>query len=118
LGTDVPLRLAQKLAVLRPGRIFHTQAVGGLLEWALCSHGPEPVAFVDQRFELIPPPVWREYLDACGAKPGFERILNRYGVVAVLAESSEAKPLLDALANDPDWSLDAREGEFRLYLRR
>jgi hypothetical protein len=118
LGADVPLRLAQKLAALRPGRIFHTQAVGGLLEWTLCSQGPEPVAFVDQRFELIPPHVWREYLEACAARPGFERILNQYGVVAVLAESPEAKPLLEALANDPAWRLDDREGEFRLYLRR
>jgi hypothetical protein len=115
---DVPMRLAHSLAVLRPGRIFHTQAVGGLLEWTLCVHGPEPVAFVDQRFELLPISVWRDYADVCGARDGFAQILRRYGVVAVLAEPREAKPLLDALANDPGWSLTDQEGEFRLYLRK
>lgn len=116
-ASEVPLALAERLTSLRPGRTFHTQAVGGLIEWTSCRQGPAPVAFVDQRFELIPGSIWGAYAQVCGASAGFEEILNRYGVRAVLAEPKESRPLLDALAANPAWRSVGREGEYRLYWR-
>lgn len=115
---SVPLRLAGALAQAQPNRIFHTQAVGGLLEWALCARGPAPVAFVDQRFELVSSRIWREYSDGCAGRSGFARLAAKYGIDAVLADADQGGPLLDALAADAQWSLVDSEGRFRLYLRR
>ena len=114
---DLPLGLVAELARRRTGRVFHPQAVGGLVEWMLAADGPRPVAFVDQRFEIIPASVWDEYGRARNALPGWEEVFARYGITSVLAETQEAGGLLASLPGDGRWRCVGVEGTYSLWMR-
>lgn len=116
-GVETPWRTAQSLARGYPGRLFHTQAVGGLVEWTLAVDGPQPVAFVDQRFELIPPEVWRAYFAICRAEPVWQGLLDRYGIGTLLLDEEDAAGLLAEVSASPAWRLAGREFRYRLYVR-
>jgi hypothetical protein len=118
LGRETPLLLTERLAREgAAGRIFHDQALGGLLEWVLAADAPRPVAFVDQRFELIRPEIWTEYFSIASARPGWQALLGRYGVRTLLVDERRQRPLVDAIAHDGEWRLVAREFSYRLYVR-
>jgi hypothetical protein len=116
-GRDLPLRLVDELSRLGVERTFHTQAVGGLLEWTLTADRPRSVAFVDQRFELIPPAIWDDYARARNAGAGWEAVFTKHGIAAVLAEPKEAGPLIQALNVGGRWRVHGEEGPFVLYVR-
>jgi hypothetical protein len=118
LGRETPLRLAERLGREGPnGRVFHDQALGGLLEWVLVADKPKPVAFVDQRFELIGQEIWSEYFTIASARPGWQALLGRYGVRTLLVDERRQRALVEAIAHDPGWRLVAREFSYRLYVR-
>jgi hypothetical protein len=118
LGREVPLRTVERLAREGyPGRIFHHQAIGGALEWALAEGRPKPVAFVDQRFELTPPSLWHDYFVIALARPGFRELLDRYEIGTLLIDERENRPLVDAMTRDTAWRLVSREFSYRLYQR-
>lgn len=118
-GRETPVHLVDLLALGEyPGRLFHNQAIGGLLEWALARDAPKAVAFVDQRFELIPAPVWRDYFAISEAHSGYERLLERYGVGTLLIHDQQDAPLVKALSADPAYTLVARERGYSLFMRR
>jgi hypothetical protein len=118
LGQETPLRLAERLARDgATGRIFHDQAIGGLLEWVLTADGPKPVAFVDQRFELVPARIWAEYFTIGSAGPGWRELLTRYEIGTLLIDEQRQRPLVDAIGKDGEWRLVARESSYRLYMR-
>jgi hypothetical protein len=117
LAAETPLRLAESLATGYPGRLFHTQAVGGLVEWTLADATPRQVAFVDQRFELTPPQLWRDYFAICAARAGWDSLLDRYDVGTLLVDEAEAAGLIARLGDHPAWRLLRRELTYRLYQR-
>lgn len=118
LGQETPLRLAEHLARVGPtGRVFHDQAVGGLLEWVLAADEPKAVAFVDQRFELVPPEIWDQYFTIASARPGWQQLLARYGIGTLLIDTRRQRPLVQAVERDDEWRLVARELSYRLYVR-
>ena len=117
LGVETPLRAAEQLASGYPGKLFHTQAVGGLVEWTLTGDGPRPVAFVDQRFELTPPSVWQDYFAICEARADWPTLLDRYGIGTLLLDEAEAGRLLAALGRAAGWRLVKREFAYHLYER-
>jgi len=117
LGVETPLRTATMLASGYPGTLFHSQAVGGLVEWTLARDAPRAVAFVDQRFEMTPPGVWRDYFAICQARADWPMLLDRYGVGALLLDEVEAEPLVVALARSPEWRLVVREFTYHHYER-
>jgi hypothetical protein len=118
LGKETPLRLAEHLARVRPsGRIFHDQAVGGLLEWVLAADAPRAVAFVDQRFELVPAEIWARYFTIASARPGWQQLLADYGIDTLLIDERRQRPLVDAIARAGGWRLVAQEFSYRLYVR-
>jgi hypothetical protein len=116
-GRDLPLRLVDELSRLGVERTFHTQAVGGLLEWTLAAQGPRQVAFVDQRFELIPPMIWDDYTRARNAGAGWEAVFTKHGIAAVLAEPKEAGRLIQALNVSSRWRIHGEEGPYVLYVQ-
>ena len=116
-GVETPWQTAESLAHGYPGRLFHTQAVGGLVEWTLAADRPRPVAFVDQRFELIPPELWRDYFAICRGEPGWQGLLDRYAIGALLIDEEDAAGLLAALANDRQWRHVGKEFRYHLYIR-
>jgi hypothetical protein len=117
LGTQTPLRLGELL--LRSGyrgRLFHDQALGGFVEWMLARDAPRPVAFVDQRFELTPAELWRDYFRLAEARGDFRALLRRYDIDAVLVNDGTSAALVDALTRDPRWLLRARELRYSLFV--
>jgi hypothetical protein len=118
LSDELPLHTVERLAREGyPGRIFHHQAIGGALEWTLARDRPKPVAFVDQRFELTPASLWRDYFIIARARSGFRELLDRYEVGTLLIDARDDAPLVDAVAHDAEWRLVAREFSYRLYER-
>ena len=117
LGRETPLRLGELLhrSGFR-GRLFHDQALGGFVEWVLARDAPRPVAFVDQRFELTPPELWRDYFTLAEARGDFRALLRRYGIDAVLVHDERSAALVHALSRDPKWLLRARELHYSLFL--
>jgi hypothetical protein len=118
LGQETPLRLAERLRREgSTGRIFHDQALGGLLEWVLAADRPKAVAFVDQRFELVPPEIWARYFTIGSARPGWQEFLTRYEVGTLLLDERHQSALVAAVEGDAEWRLVAREFRYRLYVR-
>ncbi|MFP4599181.1 MAG: hypothetical protein ACLFVJ_13065 [Persicimonas sp.] len=99
-----------------PPRIFHDQAVGGYLDFALGIDGAaaedtlvaeqaRQVAFVDQRIELIDEEIWGEYFQLSRAEEGYEEIIERYGIRSMLLWPEEQWRLIQTLQADKDWAL-------------
>ena len=64
------------------GRMFNSYNWGGYLIWALPSY---PV-FVDGRTDLYPDGLLADYLNVAEAAPGWQKILDRWGVSLILIE--------------------------------
>ena len=119
LAAENPIELARKIGADRRGRVFHDQAVGGLLEVELTSaRRPAQVAFVDQRMEWIPDEVWERYFAVSEANDGWAEVLDSFGVDTLLLSPQSQGPLLDAaLANDR-WEVVAKTSAHMLLYRR
>lgn len=117
LGIETPVRLGTKLLSGFQGRLFHDQALGGFVEWVLAERAPAPVAFVDQRFELTPPELWRDYFAISRAEGDWRARLARYGIDGLLIHEERAGGLVQALAAEPEWRLDGQEFGYRFYTR-
>jgi hypothetical protein len=118
LSVDHPLELVRRVAAEPPaGKLFHEQRIGGLVELALTSaERPMPVAFVDQRMELVPERVWDEYFRISRGED-WERRLDAWGVTRLILHERTQRALLDAARTSPRWRTVAREGPFWLLER-
>ena len=95
-----------------PGKLFNSYNWGGYLLWAL----PEYPVFIDGRTDLYSDEVISEWLQVMRAEPGWQAVLESYGVNLVLVENDI---LLDRLLeNDPDWSLVYADSQAVIYQRR
>ncbi len=82
-----------------PGEMFNSYNWGGYLIWHLW---PDYRVFVDGRTFLYGDRLLREYLRVRAAAPGFEDVLDEYGVNLVLVEAGSCTAV--ALAADEDWT--------------
>lgn len=99
------------------GRLFHHQAVGGFLEWTLTTaEAPIPVAFIDQRLELLPGHLWTEYFTISRLKPGWRELVERHDITAFLVDGVEQELLEKHLSKSPDHRLVAEDRMWRLYV--
>jgi len=118
IDTDTPTQIME--GMLRdgyPGRIFHSQGVGGYLAYSLATPVPRQVAFVDQRMEMIPESLWEVYFEISGAKDGWQEVLDGYGVRTLLLSPGEQSGLIRAVQADPDWVLVAVDEGHLLFFR-
>jgi len=89
--------------VLRPGdRIFNSQDAGSWLEFAF----PRNPVFVDSIIEAFPDGVWREHRDISDGRQGWQSMLQRWDVRAVVLTTTQPSPLITYIRRDPGWSLD------------
>ena len=98
------------------GRVFHSQASGGLVEYALAGPEGEQVAFVDQRMELISEAVWQEYFLISSAGQGWQERLDGYGVQAALLSMDSQVPLIRAMEDASEWTRVQRDETHVLYV--
>lgn len=98
-------------------RVFHDQAVGGLLEWEFTAEGPEQVAFVDQRMELITPGVWREYFEVMTGSR-WREILHQHTISTVVVRPDEQWPLVQRLMREAEWTLVYADEIHLVFVRR
>jgi len=98
-----------------PARVFTR------LEWAnyLAWSAPDRASvFAEGRIELYPDDTWRQYLVVSGGGPGWERVLDRYGVEYLLLDDTYHRPLIDRVDQSPHWSRQGRAGSAILFARR
>jgi hypothetical protein len=119
LNHQHPFELIRALATLGyPGRLFHHQCIGGLLEFELTDgKNPRPVAFVDQRMEFIPPHVWEDYFIIENAQADtWQQLIDTYEIGAFLLFGEEQQALIARLESDPRWIPVANDPFFILFL--
>jgi hypothetical protein len=118
-GPETPVRLLEALARARyRGHLFHAQAVGGYVEWMLGRPEQRAVAFVDQRFELTPPELWRDYFALSEASGDWPALLSTYEIDALLIDVDTQPKLARAVAELPQqYRLLGSEFSYRLYRR-
>ncbi len=75
---------------VRPGdRVFVPQAWASWFEWSV----PEARYFMDSRFELFPPEVWRDYAAVASLSAGGQDALERHRIVFALTEANTTVPI-------------------------
>ena len=112
--TDAPAGLTTAVRAAGPGvRLFAAQRWGSWLEWAV----PEDTVLVDSRIELFPSAVWDDHLAVSAGDPGWQAILDRWGVELIVASPTEQAGLLAALATDSGWTRIAADDEGAVYAR-
>jgi hypothetical protein len=99
---------------LPPGsRMFASQVWGSWFEFA----NPSQLVFVDARIELYSPQIWSDYFNVSGARQGWEGILNRWSVDAVVLDPQQSGPLVDWIRTSPDWDLGYQDADGYLFVR-
>jgi hypothetical protein len=109
-GQEVPVEAVNLIEQQFPAsHIFNQYEWGGYLIYR------EQRPFVDGRGEMYPPTFLRDYLDTYAVKPGWEGMLDRYGVDLVLIRSDS--PLAGALETNPRWRLVDQDPLATIYVR-
>ncbi|HUQ63989.1 MAG TPA: hypothetical protein VM121_09560 [Acidimicrobiales bacterium] len=81
-----------------PHRLAHQDYVGNYLTWR---HGDKARDFIDDRYDMFPVGVSKDYLTLLGGKPGALGVLDRRKVDVVLWQRS--KPLATILGQNEHW---------------
>jgi hypothetical protein len=100
-----------------PGKMFNFFDIGGFLDWQLY---PEALTFIDGR--TYNQEVFMEHQVVTGAMPGWEKVLEKYGISYIVLKSLDSSgmilPIVPALANDPNWGLVFSDGLFVVFVRK
>jgi hypothetical protein len=94
-------------------RLFVSQPSASWVEFAL----PSMPVFVDSRIELFSEPVWDDYFSVVHGEVGYDEILDRWGIDAVLTDIHTER-LRDILLRDPQWALLLRDEQAAVFIRR
>jgi hypothetical protein len=99
-----------------PGKMFNFFDIGGFLDWKLY---PQALTFIDGR--TYNQEVFMEHQAVTGAMPGWERVLEKYGINYIVLKSMDSSgmilPIVPVLANDPNWALVFSDGLFVIFVR-
>ncbi len=111
----LPVAAADYLATLPATRLYNAMDWGGYLAWRLA---PRQRIFVDGRFQLYAPELYRDYFRIAAADPGWDQRLTAYGVDALVLGRDAQRPLLRALADDGRWRPVYCDSVAAVYLPR
>ena len=99
-----------------PGKMFNFFDIGGFLDWQLY---PQALTFIDGR--TYNQEVFMEHQVVTGALPGWEKVLEKYGINYIILKSMDSSgmilPIVPALANAPNWALVFSDGLFVVFVR-
>jgi hypothetical protein len=93
-------------------RLFVSQAFASWFEFA----SPSNPVFVDSRIELFPDRIWDDYLDVMRGRDGWQTILDRWDVDAVILQVEDTA-ISSLLATDPGWRLTYHDDLGRVFVR-
>jgi hypothetical protein len=95
------------------GRLATQDFAGNLVDllW-----GPHSQTFFDDRFDMFPVEVGRDYLRLTGGRPGWRAVLDRHDVESVVWRRDH--PLSELLASDGSWSIAYSDDRWVLATRR
>jgi len=120
VSNQTPLGAAQHLAKTPPtGQIFNTYEFGDYLIWTSQNDRglPTTQTFVAGHAHLVPPDVWRAYVDTITGSSGWENTLDRYGVTTVVLDKPGRQAFVDRLREEPLWE-NTYEDEISAVFRR
>ena len=107
-----PIEVAQFFKTYRPPpQLFNVFLWAGYELWAL----PEYKVFIDNRFELYPESVFRDYLGVTYVTPRWEEILNRWGIRTLIVGRDSA--LAQVLQSSGRWGLILVGREAAVYVK-
>ena len=92
--------------------MFNSYNWGGYLIWHLW---PDYLVFVDGRTDLFGDKLLGQYLEVRFARPGFQEVLDEYGVNLVLTEAGGFTD--NFLALDDGWTLAYSDDVAVIYVR-
>jgi len=99
-----------------PGKMFNFFDIGGFLDWQLY---PQALTFIDGR--TYNKEVFMEHQVVTGAMPGWEKILQKYGMTYLVLKGMDSSgmilPIVPVLSNDPNWALVFSDGLFLVFVR-
>ena len=96
-------------------RVFATMEWSNYLAWQ--TDGGVKV-FAEGHVELYPPRTWAEYVTVNDARPGWDQVLDRYGVRYLVLDRAYHAALQAEVRRSSDWSEKARSGDAVLFERR
>ncbi len=94
-----------------PGPLYNSYNWGGYLIWAL----PDEPVFADGRTDVYGE-FLLDYVKVMYVRPGWQDVLDRYGVRLVLTERDSF--LAAMLATQPEWRLAYSDDQAMIYIRR
>ena len=97
-----------------PGRLFNEMGFGSYLIW---SAYPDYLVFADPRIELYPLETWWDYSAVENALPGWENLLDQYGIQTLLLNPTTQAPLVGALEDSQDWIIKYEDQAAAIYTR-
>jgi hypothetical protein len=115
--TDAPAGLANQvrsLAVSHPGlRVFDAERWGSWLEMEV----PDASYFADSRIELIPSGAWRDYVAVSETQPGWQAILERWQVDALVLSARDQPSLVAAIESSAAWRIIHQDADGLVAVR-
>jgi hypothetical protein len=108
---DAPAGIAdavRSIAASHSGlRVFDAERWGSWLELEV----PEARYFADSRIELIPVSAWHDYVAVSEAQPGWEAILDRWQVDALVLSNGDQPTLVAAVEGSAGWRVVHRDAD-------
>jgi hypothetical protein len=116
LSPETPVGVAEYLAANpQDGRLFNDTDWSAYFTWRLA---PDTQVFVDDRFELHPVEVWREYTTISAGHASWERRLEAYGITRLALNPSTQAGLIAAVRESPNWPLVYEDRQALVFARR
>lgn len=115
LSAETPISATRFLLEKRPpGEIFNEMGYGSYLIWAA---QPEYKVFTDPRIELYTQEIWWDYVYLTNVLPGWEEILDRYGISSVMVNPDAQKLFVEALEESGGWSEQYKDQSAVIFVK-
>lgn len=98
-----------------PPPVYADMAYGSYLIWAA---QPTYKVFCDPRVELYTVWVWDDYQSVSDAEPGWQSILDRYGVETLMLDAKLQAGLVAAASHSPQWRQIYHDAHTVILVRR
>ena len=94
-------------------RVFVSEVDASWVEYS----APELPVFVDPRIEIFPDRIWEDYFVISSGRQGWEAILDRWGIDALILDPHYADGLLLVIGDSSHWKLIEQDQDGSVYVR-